>query len=255
MYEQELKVAKQIALQAGDIMLKYFEGDQQLEIKVDDSEVTIADKEINHFVIEELAKHFHDIIIGEEKSTGGYGVGRRWFCDPIDGTKGFVWGTPTSMFSLALVVDGVPVLGVAYDPYMRKLYHAVRGQGSFCNDKKLQVSSGELSGGYVALGGDLIKLINKKEQLEKLTALGGKLAIYSSVVHKCCQIASGRLVGYSEEMVGAHDMAAVTVIVEEAGGKMTGLDGKPLDFIKPFNGVVASNSIVHDQLVNIFMKK
>ncbi len=107
MYTQELDVAKKISKQSGTIMLEYFDGDQQRKMKQDGSPVTVADTAINAMVIAELSKAFPgDIVIGEEESTGGYGLGRRWFCDPIDGTKAFTWGVPTAMFSLGLVVDG-----------------------------------------------------------------------------------------------------------------------------------------------------
>jgi fructose-1,6-bisphosphatase/inositol monophosphatase family enzyme len=90
-YSTELAVAKSIARQAGALMLRYFDGDdKQTERKRDNSPVTIADKEINRLVIDELQKHFSDGIIGEEESTAEYGTGRRWICDPIDGTKGYV---------------------------------------------------------------------------------------------------------------------------------------------------------------------
>src|SRR5437868_351607 len=103
-YSKELNAANEIAFKAGKIMLEYFDGDQQVDTKSDNSPVTIADKLINSMVIEELAKHFpEDGVIGEEESTTDYGPGRKWFCDPIDGTIGYIWGTPTSMFSLALV--------------------------------------------------------------------------------------------------------------------------------------------------------
>src|SRR3990170_3369867 len=74
--------------------------------KKENSQVTIADKLINSLVIERLVTEFpNDGVIGEEESNTEYGAGRKWFCDPIDGTNAYIWGVPTAMFSLALVVD------------------------------------------------------------------------------------------------------------------------------------------------------
>ena len=103
MYEQELHTAQRIAREAGDIMRRYFDGDQQRQTKADGTPVTIADTTINSLVIQRLHETFPDDgVIGEEESTAGYGLGRKWLCDPVDGTKAFTWGVPTAMFSLEI---------------------------------------------------------------------------------------------------------------------------------------------------------
>ncbi len=253
-FTKELETAKKIALQSGEIILKYFDADQQVETKVDKSPVTIADKLVNELTIKQLAKEFpEDGVIGEEKSTTEYGGGRKWFCDPIDGTAGYIWGTPTAMFSLALVIDGNPVIGVAYDPFLKRMYSGIKGEGSFMNDEKLHVSSEDLNEGRVALTGSAA-LINKLTYVTDLTAAGAKLAAFSGAVYKSCLIAKGKLIAYIEYGVSGHDMAAVQVIVEEAGGKITGLNGETLDYSKPFKGSVVSNGIVHAQILKIINK-
>lgn len=249
MFDKELQVAKNIALMAGKIMNEYFDGDQQKEHKADGSEVTIADTKINRMAIEELTKHFDYGIVGEEESTAEYGDGYRWFCDPIDGTKAFVMGIPTSMFSLGLVIDGQPVLGVTYDPCQDKLYYGVRGEGSYCNNKKLRVSSEGLEGNFVGITSHLENVLQNPDYVKNLLNMGAKPNSSCGAVYKGCLVASGKFVGYSESGTHAHDIAAIQVIIEEAGGKVTGLDGKPLDYTKPFRGVVASNGITHEQIL------
>lgn len=248
-YQKELDVAKGIAKKAGKIMLQYFDGDQQIETKADNSPVTIADKQINRLVIDELSKNFDDVVIGEEESTGDYGMGRRWLCDPIDGTNSFVWGVPTAMFSLALVVDGKPVLGVAYDPFLDRLYEAVHGHGAYCNGIQLHVSQKELAGEYLAATGSVKQILERPSHILKLIEHKVLLAAFNGAVYKSCLVARGKFVGYIEGQVNAHDMAAVHVIVEESGGKITDCDGKELDYSKPFKGAVVSNTIVHAKLV------
>ncbi len=248
-YSRELSAAKDIARQAGAIMLRYFEGDKQMQMKEDNSPVTKADKEINHFVIEELRKHFVDGVIGEEESTAEYGAGRRWICDPIDGTKGYILGVPTSMFSLGFVIDGKPIVGVAYDPFLDKLYSAIRSGGSYCNGTRLSVSVKGLPGEYVAFTGNNRRLARYGECTEYLVRAGAELLSMGGSVYKMCMVARGSLVGYLEGGVNAHDTVAGHIIVEEAGGKVTDFKGGELDYSRPFKGAVFSNGIVHQELI------
>ncbi len=254
-YLKELDFAKKLALKAGKIMIKYFDGDQKVKLKKDNSAVTIADIEINEMVIKELSKKFpKDGIIGEERSISEYGMGRIWFYDPVDGTAAYTWGVPTAMFSLALVVDGTPVMGVTYDPFLKKMYSAYKGSGSFCNDKKIKVSSIGLDKGVLAVPGS-IRRLSDLPYFKTLKDLPTNLAIFSGAVYKTCLVATGRFVGHIEPAVSAHDMAAVHVIIEEAGGKITGYRGEKLDYSKPFKGSIVSNKKIHNQLVDLVNNK
>lgn len=248
-YQKELTVAKDIAKRAGAVMLQYFNGGQQAERKEDGSLVTIADKEINRLVIQELTKHFDDIIIGEEESTGDYGAGRRWFCDPVDGTRAFALGIPTATFSLGLVVEGVPVLGVVYSPFLNRLYEAIKGQGSYCNGMQLHVSKKELAGEYVAITSSIKKIMERPLYIDKLLEQKARLTTLNGAVYKACLVAQGKLVGYVGERVKPHDIAAAEVIVEESDGKVTDYDGNKPDYRKPFKSVIISNGIVHEKLI------
>ena len=249
-YESEMNVATALARQAGEIMRRYADGDQRTITKTDGSPVTIADTQINRLVIEELAKHFPDDgVVGEEESTAEYGAGRRWICDPVDGTSAYTWGLPTSMFSLGLVIDGHPVLGVAYDPWTDRLYTAMKGEGSFCNGERLAVSTLGLTEGTVAVTSRVTSLLGGNPIVEAIAATGTGLATFSGAVYKSALVARGRFVGYVETGVKPHDMVAMQVIVEEAGGRITGLAGEPLDYSRPFSGAIVSNAVVHDELV------
>lgn len=252
MYAAELQVAKNIALEAGKIMRHYFDADQGRIVKEDGTPLTAADIKINRLVIEMLAEHFpDDIVISEEESTGDSGMGRRWFCDPIDGTKAFTWGVPTAMFSLGLVIDGRPVMGVTYEPMLDRLYWAVQGKGSYCNDKKLSVNDEDLRSGIVATISDQYRIRNEAPYFDELLERRVSMAAFSGAVAKCARVAEGRFVGYIEEMANGYDVAASEVILSEAGGKMTDHKGKILDYSKPFKGTISSNSRVHDELVAI----
>ncbi len=248
-FSKEMEIATSIAKEAGVIILKYFDADQNIEIKEDNSQVTIADKLVNSLVIERLSKAFPDDgVIGEEESNTEYGRGRKWFCDPIDGTAGYVWGVPTAMFSLALVIDGKPVIGVAYDLFLDRMYTGKVGEKSLCNGKLISVSSLDLKSGIFAVSGSA-KNLPRTKYFQRMIDDKIRLACFSGVVYKACLIAKGKLVGHVEQGVNAHDMAAVHLILEGAGGKITSLDGKDLNYSKPFKGAIVSNGITHDEII------
>lgn len=252
-YSRELEIAKSIARQAGNIMLNYFDGDQECETKADGTPVTIADKMINSMAIQEILKAFPgDGVVGEEESSEDITGTRLWFCDPIDGTKPFTWGVPTAVFSLGLVIDNKPILGVVYDPFLDHMFRGVTGQGSYRNNKKLQVSKEGLNTGLVAATGSVERMVKSPPTyLTNLVNSGVRMACFSGGIYKSTLVASGRLVGYIESKVSPHDIAAIDVIITEAGGRLSTLSGQPLDYRQGFNSAIISNGVVHDKLIEL----
>lgn len=252
--DKELEIEKELALKAGEVMLRFFNTDQQEKTKGDGTPVTIADTLINSLVIEEIKKQFPaDIVIGEEESTGSYGKGRRWICDPIDGTAGFVMGLPSAMFSICCVIDGAPMAAVVYEPHRKQLYSAVKGQGSYCNEQKLGVSKATMENGIVALAPDYVKAKFIDEPfMQRLLAYNKELAIFPGAVFRSCMVAQGRIAGFPHPRVKPYDIAAVHLIVEEAGGKVTNIYGEPLDYSTDFRGAIISNGVVHENLLSLF---
>lgn len=254
MYQTELEAAKQIAHQAGEIMRRYFNYDQERQLKADGTPLTVADTTINRLVIEQLEQSFPgDIVIGEEESTGGYGLGRRWFCDPIDGTKAYTWGVPTAMFSLALVVDGKPTMGVCYEPMLDKMYWATTEEPAVCNGQPIQVNSQTLDDGILATISSQQRLRRAAPYMDALLDRRPviSMAAFSGAVAKSIRVAEGRFVGYLEELVGPHDMAAVDIIIRQAGGLVTDFNGSRLDYGRPFQGAIVSNKIIHQELTQL----
>lgn len=254
-YQKELDVATKAAKAAGEVMRKYLYADQEQETKDDGTPVTIADTTINSQVIKLLAEHFpDDIVIGEEESTGEYGMGRRWFCDPIDGTNSFTWGVPTAMFSLALAIDGKPVLGLAYDPWQDLLFTGVIGEGSTVNGQPLQVSDKNFSNGIATFPADIKFLMSRPSYVEAVVDKGATIALFGGAVFRGVLIARGKLVSFASDKLNAHDVAAIQVVIEEAGGRLTGWDGQPIDYSRPFKGAIMTNGVVHDELVDLIAK-
>lgn len=253
-YSSELAFATELAHKAGDIMLKYFTVDQQQQTKGDGTPVTIADITINRLIIDEVAKYFNkDGVVGEEESTADYGMGRRWICDPVDGTAAFTYTVPTAMFSLALVIDGIPVVGVTYEPISKRLFHAARGYGSYCNDTRLAVSAATMNNGDIGLAPEFVstKYLNEPF-MQRLLAYGRTLAVFPGAVCRSSLVATGRLAGFPHPTVKPYDIAAAHIILEEAGGKITDIHGQTLDYSKSFRGAVLSNGVIHDDLLALF---
>lgn len=243
-----------IAREAGDIMLKYFDTDLERTVKEDKSIVTIADEEINRMVIERIAHHYptHTVMGEEESSTNE--TEHMWVCDPLDGTVPFSRGIPISVFSLAYLHNGEPQVGIVYNPFTRKLYTAIKGQGAFCNDTRISVSKEPLhrqaimdiewwSGAEINIGNAFYTI--GKETETYVLSLG-------SAIHAGCLVASGAYVGeLFAGTKGKHvDLAALKVIVEEAGGKVTDINGNEQRLDVPdINGAIISNGVVHKDLV------
>ncbi|OGL34341.1 hypothetical protein A3F64_00515 [Candidatus Saccharibacteria bacterium RIFCSPHIGHO2_12_FULL_42_8] len=248
-YQKEIEFAKSMAVDAGKIMKKYYRIDQGVEIKEDSTPVTLADIEINNLLIERVKNEFSDCgVLGEEESWNESRE-KLWVCDPIDGTPAFIYHIPTFMFSLALVVDGEPVLGIAFNATTGDTYHAMRGYGSFLNDKAINTSSREwgnearLAGSSDGAVDGLSVSVLKEQGIKVINSFGA--------VFKGCLIAEGSLDGRVFVHNGAHDIAAVKLIIEEAGGKVTDIDGNEQRYDRKLNGALMSNGLIHDKLLEV----
>ncbi len=243
--------AEKFARQAGAVMRQYFAyADKGVETKKDHTPVTIADKKINDLLIERVTQDFPQHgVLGEEAS---YHPERNqlWVCDPIDGTKGFILGLPTAMFSLAFVVDGQPEAAVMYDPFLDRLFSAVTGKGAYCNGQPVHVSQKQsLRGAEVGTITSYRAILKRKAVHDALDAAGADLLFTHGNVFKGSLVAQGSIDGYIFPGRSAHDIAAEKLIIEEAGGRVTDLDGHEQRYDGKIRGVIISNGYIHDELV------
>lgn len=251
---QYLEFAKNIAHKAADIMRKYYRIDQQVTLKLDRTPVTIADTEVNSMLIEEVQQRFPEHgVLGEEESWQA-AKDELWVCDPIDGTVAYSLHMPLSMFSLAFVVKGRPVVAVAYNPWTGDMYSAVKDQGAFRNETPIQVSTRPWNQALLAgsSGGARSKeVVDQVSSFNQLKAEGVVVVNVSGTVFKGCLIAEGSLDGRTFLHSGAHDVAALKLIIEEAGGKVTDLQGNEQPYSQPLNGAIMSNGVIHQQLQDL----
>lgn len=250
---QYLEFAKKVALQAGALMKKYYRTELEIDLKAGEEIVTVADNTVNDMVIEEVRKQYPEHGIDGEEGSHNLGGDYIWVCDPIDGTNPFTMELPISVFSLALVVRGVPIVGVIYDPNGNRMYTAVKGSGAFLNEQPISVDK---------RGFGPIARINfdwwptaPYDVLGPLYQLAQEKNIYllapGSTTHMAALVARGQFV--ASVFAGGKgknvDIAAAKVIVEEAGGKVTDLFGNEQRYDRPLKGAIVSNGVVHDTIV------
>ncbi len=252
MEEKYLEFAKEIAKEAGKIMTKYFNMDGISNYKGDKTIVTLADKEINSYLIKRVKEEFPSHSVdGEEEAFGdGEFV---WVCDPVDGTAMYARHIPVAVFSLALVVNGEPLVGVVYDVFTNNLYTAGKGNGAYKNDEKISISEINLSDMRSVANFDVwpeaeFDIWKALEELGKETYFVG----LGSVIRAGMCVASGEFTcaifpGTKHKNC---DIAAVKVIVEEAGGKVTDLFGNEQRYDKDINGAIIANKVVYDKVLD-----
>lgn len=256
MYNEYLEFAKDIALKAGKIMLKYFNEKVESSYKVDKTIVTKADKEINHYLIEEVRKQFpNHSVYGEEEMVGNGDY--VWVCDPIDGTAMYARELPVSVFSLALCIKGMPVVGVVYDPFTDHLYYASHGDGAFCNDNKICVSNIKLEDKESVAHFDMWPSA-EYNIYDVVKKLGKKTYFVSigSIIRASMCVASGKftLALFPGTVNKFYDIAAVKIIVEEAGGIVTNLFGNNQRYDTTIKGAIISNKTVYDEVIDLIRK-
>src|SRR6266481_516737 len=244
--EEYLEFAKKLAKEAEGLALKYFSFETDTAWKEDNTPLTKADTEINDLIVRRINETYPShSIYGEEKSDNKKGSQYVWVCDPIDGTMAFSIGLPIFVFSIALVdqSNGQPILGLVNDPIMKNMYWAYKGSGAYRNGKKIFVlNNTNFKNTYFNTGGSgravgfsnlpLIKTLSEKKcAVMKLPSF-----IYGGI-----QVANGKYVGAVFYNKHGHDAAALKIITEEAGGRVTDLNGNNRRYDQDGMGCIVSN--------------
>lgn len=256
MYQEYLNFAKEIALYAKEIMLKYFNEESKESYKNDNTIVTIADTKINKYLIDRVKEKYKTHSVdGEEDKFGKSNY--VWVCDPIDGTAMYARNIKTATFSLALVVDGEPVVAVVYDPFSDSLYHAIKGEGAYKNNQPINVNNIKLNDKKSVSHYDMWPS-SKYNIYDTIKELGKSTYFVSigSVVRASMCIAEGNfnLVIFPGTNGKNCDIAASKLIVEEANGKVTDIFGKEQRYDQDINGAVLSNGLIHEEVISILKK-
>jgi myo-inositol-1(or 4)-monophosphatase len=250
--DEDYELLKTAVREAGALALSYFKQEVQVQQKPDGSEVSEADLAVDAALKLALMTRRKDYGWLSEESPDDrerLNHSRVWMIDPIDGTGAFLRHIPEWTVSAALVEDGVPVIGIVFNPASGEFFHAIRGRGAFLNDKPIHASDkATLEGAKMIASGGLFKKKIWQEPWPEVTARW-----VNSVAYRLALIASGvgdatiSLTGKAE-----WDLAAAAVIMEEADGIITDHHGNKHAYNREnpkFSGLVASGKALHPLLI------
>jgi myo-inositol-1(or 4)-monophosphatase len=251
----ERRVAIDAARAAGQLLKNELSGSRRIAYKGSPTNlVTEMDARVEELIVGRLAAAFpDDAVLAEERGASAGRSGRRWIIDPLDGTTNYAHGFPAFGVSIALESATRVELGVIYDPNLDELFVAERGRGATVNDQALAVSTTAtldeslLATGFpydIREGGD-----NNLKEYAAFSVRARAVRRMGSAVLYLAWLASGRLDGYWELRLGPWDVAAGSLIVEEAGGRITNLSGGALELDAPT--LVATNGRIHSAVLQV----
>ncbi len=230
---ERLEAAGSIAIEAGELALSYFRDLSQLNVENKAGShdvVSEADRESEVLIRKRIGALFPDDgVLGEELGFENEGAEYTWVVDPIDGTQMFLSGIPSWCVSIAIVKDGVPVVGVVYDPNTKDCYAAASGRGASLNGRTLKINNDHsFSDGMIGVG------TNRPGSQKKLVALidhildnDGQIVRTGSGALMLAQVAASKLVAYYEERMYPWDCLAGICLISEAKGNCAEYDFDP----------------------------
>ncbi|MBC8028653.1 MAG: 3'(2'),5'-bisphosphate nucleotidase CysQ [Pyrinomonadaceae bacterium] len=264
-YDHELRVAVELAREAGAVILDLYKGPLVIEQKSqahDFEPVTQADKLANELIVRRLTAEFPDDGILAEESVDTarrLGKSRVWMIDPLDGTSGFIDGNGDFAVQIGLSINGETVLGVVYQPLTGVLYRAVRGSGTWVerpqfeavrahvsNHRELRTMRLAASRSHRSPRMDkVVRAFGLQEEVNR-GSVGIKVGL---IVEQQCD-----LYVHLSPQTKQWDTCAPEIILSEAGGRLTDLFGRPLGYnrsdLQNRNGIVASNGVAHEQIIH-----
>ncbi len=248
-----LEVATSAALIAGEIIIQYWGNLKNIEEKGAAGDlVTEADKLSETAILNIIKKQFPEhLILAEESGHFGNNKSRYlWAIDPLDGTTNYAHGYPVVAVSIGLLIDGIPQVGVVYNPLRNELFTGAKGFGATLNHQPISVSQTlELDKSLLVTGFAYDRRLSEDNNYAEfcyLTHLTQGVRRSGSAASDLAEVACGRLDGYWERGLKPWDMAAGIVLVEEAGGKVSAYDQSPL--IIDSGRILATNSKIHSSL-------
>jgi myo-inositol-1(or 4)-monophosphatase len=267
MWDKIAEVLNRTVLRAGHLLRKNFGQEHRVDYKSPIDLVTEMDRAVEALFIKTIRKHFPDHEILSEEMVEGVGGNPwerlpergkiRWIIDPLDGTTNYAHGFPHSSVSAGVVYRGRVMLGAVYHPWRRELYFARRGSGAWKNQERIQVSG-----------------VRRLERALLVTAsfphenrMGRQIPMepFKALSHACqavrrtgsaaldlADVACGRFDGFWDLSIKPWDVAAGSLLIEEAGGKITNLSGRRLDLYG--QAFIAGNKYLHPVLAAYLAK-
>ena len=240
--------------EGGVVLMKYFGKVRSIYYKGEINLVTEADKKVEETILRIVQQNYPDHrILAEETGARGESSPFKWIIDPLDGTTNYAHGYPCFCISIAIEYEGEVLYGVVYDPLRDELFTAEQGKGAYLNEKAIRVSSTQdLNRSLLCTGFpyDVRDDINNhlssfRNFLMKAQAVrrDGSAALDLSY------LAAGRFDGFWERRLHPWDVAAGSLLVIEAGGKLSTFKGEAFSIYAP--EIVASNGAIHPSMIEI----
>ena len=249
-----LATAIEAVVRAGDLQIAKFGTGVSVEKKGAIDLVTEVDLEVERMFRAMIAERYpdHDVL-AEELGGQSRGARHRWVFDPLDGTTNFAHGVPIFCASLALEIDGQAAVAAVYDPNRKELFTAEAGIGSWMNGERLQVSANATVLESMLVTGFPYNIHQKADEFLQVF---GQVLKHARAIRRLgsaaidiCWVAAGRMDGFWEASLKPWDTRAAALILEEAGGKVTGMDGR--DWIPDEGHILATNGLIHDEVLRI----
>jgi myo-inositol-1(or 4)-monophosphatase len=248
-----LEIATEAALSAGAVLQSYWGNLNSVQEKGRPGDlVTEADAAAEAAVLSILRRHFPEHqILAEESGYQGNTVSRfLWAIDPLDGTTNYAHQYPFCATSIALLIDGVPQVGVIFDPFHQELFRAAKGLGATCNRKPISVSQTKTLAQSLLVTGFAYDRRetpdNNYAEFCHFTHLTQGVRRGGAASIDLAYVACGRLDGYWERGLSPWDIAAGIVLVQESGGQVSAYDRTPIDLSS--GRILATNTHLHEAL-------
>ena len=255
MLQKPLDVAIQAAGEAGEIVMGYYRSSYDICEKSPNNPVTTADLMANHQIQETICRAFPDdgwLSEETEDSPGRLAKSHVWIVDPIDGTEEFIAGIPEFAISIALVVEGTPLIGVLHNPATAELFYAETGKGAFCNGAPIRCSSCRTLKQASML---VSRTEHRKGLLAGLIPLVGEIQYIGSVAYKLARLAAGTGNLYvTVRPKNEWDFCAGDLILREAGGVVWDKAGQTIRYnkkrVRQPTGLLAGDPTLVKQIIN-----
>lgn len=249
--------AEALAREVGGIQKRCLGQSNRIEYKGAVDLVTQVDHRCEEVIIGRIADRFPDHhIVAEESQHSQTGSAFQWYVDPLDGTTNYVHGYPCFSVSIGLAVEGEIVIGVVCDPLRDETFSGTKGGGAFLNDRRISVSKTQnLDQSLLATGFPYDIRESQENNIDCFT----RFSLVSQGVRRdgsaaldLCYLAMGRFDGFWEMKLHPWDLAAGILMVMEAGGRVSDFEGE--DFRLDSGEVLATNGLIHDQMVSVLIE-
>lgn len=243
-----------LARNVGDCIQKRANTKMRIYYKGDIDLVTQFDKESQDLIVKGLIKEFPDYgILSEENISENIDAPIKWIVDPLDGTTNFAHGLPIWTITIALEVEGEVVLGVVYDPTRGEMFSAIEGSGAFLNKKRIRVSKVKKLDHALLITGFPYDIREAKDNnlnhFSNFAVRAQAVRRLGSAALDLCYTACGRFDGYWELKLSPWDQAAGSLILKEAGGKITDFQGEEFNIYG--DEVLGTNGFIHRQMMKV----